>query len=282
MRPRQWTKNVLLFAGLFFSRNLLDPESVRRALEGFAIFCFLSGAVYMINDVRDAPRDRLHPRKCKRPIASGELRPATAVRAAMLIAGAALFASFWLSPFFGMCSLAYLLMMITYSLYLKDVFLIDAMIIAMGFIIRAVSGVIVLRTVDKDIPLTSWFVLCVMFLSLLLAFCKRRSERAALNDGAMATRPVLQLYSPALVDQAIGICAAGAILSYSLYATTTHNPWTMLTTLPFVVFGIFRYLHLVYNCENGEAPERVLTSDLPLLGCVLLWALALVLVYFPM
>jgi 4-hydroxybenzoate polyprenyltransferase len=281
MRPRQWIKNILLFAGLYFSRNLLDPVSVQRTLAAFIIFCLLSGSIYLLNDVIDAPRDRLHPQKRHRPVASGQLPATVALRVALVSTGGALAAGFWLSPFFGMCCVAYILMMVAYSLALKEVFLIDTMIIAMGFVIRAVSGVIVLRTADLSVPLTTWFVVCVMFLSLLLAFCKRRSERRTLNETASDFRPVLSHYSLALVDSGITICAGGAILSYTLYATTTDNTWVMLTTLPFVLYGIFRYLHLVFNCEDGEAPEKVLTSDLPLLGCVVLWGLSLVLVYFP-
>jgi len=281
MRPRQWIKNVLLLAGLLLSRRLLDPVSVERALAGFALFCLLSGAVYLLNDVLDRERDRRHPRKCKRPIASGALPIPLAVAAMIAIALAALAGAFALSLYFGMCALAYLLLMIPYSVALKEVFLIDTLIIAMGFIIRAVSGVIVLRTPQTAVPLTSWFVICVMFLALFLAFSKRRSELVNLDAEAVRFRPVLALYSLEMMDKAIGICASGAILAYMLYATSLTNPWMMLTTIPFVIYGIFRYLHLVYNRQSGEAPELVLTTDLPLLGCVVLWTLALMLVYFP-
>ena len=281
MRPRQWTKNVLLLAGLLFSRHLLDSASVQRALAGFVIFCLLSGATYLLNDLLDRERDQLHPRKRLRPIASGQLSIGAAILAMILIGLAGLAGAFALSSYFGLCALAYLLLMIPYSVALKEVYLIDTIIIAMGFIIRAVSGVIVLRTPQTTVALTSWFVICVMFLALFLAFSKRRGERVMLNDNASAFRPVLGMYSLEMMDKVITISAGGAILSYMLYATSRPDPWMMLTTLPFVIYGIFRYLHLVYNQQAGEAPEIVLTTDLQLLGCVVLWVLSLMLVFFP-
>ncbi|MCL5270707.1 MAG: UbiA prenyltransferase family protein [bacterium] len=281
-RPRQWIKNLLVLSGLFFARKLLDPKAVERALGAFIIFCLLTGAIYLINDVIDYPRDRLHPEKRRRPVASGDLSIQTAVLAACILAAVGLAASFLISLYFGMCAAAYFLMMAAYSVSLKDVFIIDTMIIALGFIIRAVSGVIVLRTPQTRVPLTSWFVICVMFLSLLLAFCKRRSERVRYNEDALATRPVLAMYSLPLLDLMIGVCATGAILSYTLYATSAHSAWNMwlwLATLPFVLFGIFRYLFLVYNLEDGEAPEIILTRDAQMLGCIGLWGLSLVAVF---
>ena len=281
MRPRQWTKNVLLFAGLFFSKNLLDPDLVERALAGFCIFCLLSSSAYLLNDLLDAPRDRLHPTKRHRPIAAGTLAPRTAVTAMVALVVVSLIWSWFISSYFWMCSVAYLLITIAYSCVMKEVYLIDTLIIAMGFIIRAVSGVIVLRTPSDPVELTSWFVVCVMFLSLLLAFCKRRSELVNLDEGAASFRPVLAMYSVRFMDGAIAVCAAGSILSYTLYTTTTKEAWTMLASLPFVIYGIFRYLHLVYNTEAGEAPEKTLIGDLPLLGCIVLWGMSMVWVYFP-
>ncbi len=281
MRPRQWIKNVLLLAGLFFARELFEPLSVARALLAFIFFCLLSGSVYLVNDLVDLERDRLHPRKRHRPLASGALAPAVAIVAAVVAGLVALGGSWLISPWFFMCASAYLLMMLAYSLALKNVFLIDTMIIAMGFTLRAVSGVIALRTPEQAVPMTTWFVICVMFLSLLLAFCKRRSEWARMEADAGSTRPVLGFYSLPLMDRVIGICATSAILSYALYAVTLEDPWMMLTTLPFVMFGIFRYLHLVYNHQEGEAPEHVLLSDGPMLACVGAWLVALAFVYFP-
>lgn len=274
MRPRQWSKNLLLFAGIFFSQNFFDPTMLGRAVGGFVVFCLLSGAIYLLNDIADIEHDRLHPAKAKRPIALGELSVATARGAAFWIATAGVIGAFMLSWYFGICALAYLGMMLAYVYGLKHVFLIDTLLIAMGFIIRAVSGVIVLRVSDgPEVPLTPWFVICVMFLSLILALGKRRAEAISVSVHGMQTRPVLNDYSQILVDLVIGVCTAGALLSYALYCMTTPLPWEMLSTMPFVIFGLFRYLHLLFNRNEGETPENLLTRDGTIIGCVVIWAI---------
>lgn len=281
MRPRQWIKNLLLFAGLIFAQRLLDPISLMRAIGGFGAFCLASGSIYLLNDVIDYPRDRLHPRKCKRPIASGALGRGEALRSSLVVMAVAAIFAFFITPYFGVCLLAYLLMMVAYTLLLKNVFLVDTIIVAMGFIIRAVSGVIILRRPDLPVELTSWFVICVMFLSLLLAFCKRRSERTRLSEGASDFRPVLEFYTDELTGHAIAICAGGALLSYTLYATGAENTWLLLASLPMVIYGIFRYLYLVFANQDGEAPELVITRDLPLAACVVMWLMSMVVAYLP-
>ena len=281
MRPRQWPKNLLLLAGLFFARKFNDPHSIYAALSGFVIFCGLSGSIYLFNDVLDRDKDRSHPLKKSRPVASGALSPGIALAAAAIITGVSMAWGFQISPWFGWCSTAYTLMMLAYSLKLKHVFLIDTLIIAMGFLIRAVSGVIVLRTPSAHVELTPWFVICVLFLSLLLAFCKRRAERASMLGEALKTRPVLACYSIQLLDMVIGISASGAILSYALYAMSFARPWLVLLTLIFVLFGIFRYLHLVYEKGLGEAPEMILLTDRSILLCLLLWGISLIFIYMP-
>jgi 4-hydroxybenzoate polyprenyltransferase len=281
MRPRQWIKNILLLAGLFFSREILHVPSILRAAGAFTVFCLASGAIYLINDLLDAPRDRLNPQKARRPIASGQLASGPALVAAMASGLAALAGGYALSMPFGLCTTAYLVMMIGYCAVLKNVFLIDALIIALGFVIRAVAGVIALRTPELQVPLTVWFVVCIIFLSLFLALCKRRGELGRLDADAVQFRPVLAHYTTAVLDQLVVLCATCAVLSYTLYATNLKDPWMMLTTLPFVIYGVFRYMHLVYARGSGDAPEEVLTHDWPLLGCVLLWLTALAFVYMP-
>jgi 4-hydroxybenzoate polyprenyltransferase len=281
LRPHQWIKNVLLFAGLFFTRLFLHPASILRALAAFALFCAASGAIYLLNDILDAPRDRLNPRKRHRPIATGELSPAAAGGAAAALMIAVVAGGYSLSLPFGMCASAYLAMMIGYCTLLKNVFLVDALIIAMGFVIRAIAGVIALRTPDQQAPLTTWFVVCIIFLSLFLALSKRRSELMRLDKDAAAFRPVLALYTTTLLDQLVSLCATAAVLSYTLYATSLAEPWMMLSTLPFVIYGLFRYMYLVDSLGSGDAPEDVLMKDGPLLGCVLLWLAALGFVYLP-
>lgn len=287
IRPRQWAKNILLLAGLYFpdrvthSPLLSYPSEIARAFAGFLIFCALSGAVYLLNDVIDAPRDRLHPKKKFRPIASGELGPRLALIVMAVLFGGGLAAAYALSLAFFYLALAYAGMMIAYSLRLKEVFLIDTMIISMGFILRAVAGVIVLRTPERAVDLTPWFVICVLFLSQFIAFCKRRSELMTLESGAGRHRKVLEQYSPLLLDVGIGVSATASVLAYALYATEHPHRWEMLTTLPFVLYGVFRYLHLVYKEKLGDAPEEALLGDKSLLGCVALWGLTLLLVFYP-
>lgn len=287
MRPKQWTKNILLLGGLYFPHAagrdplFLHSEALLRAVGGFLVFCALTSSIYILNDIIDAPKDRLHPRKRKRPIASGELSPRVAGAVGAILCAASMAGAWRLSPAFFLCASAYLAKNVAYSLMLKEVFLIDTMIISMGFIIRAVSGVIVLRTPEQYVELTPWFAICVLFLSLFLAFCKRRSEIAVLEENAASHRKVLQEYSGPLLDMGIGVSATAAILAYALYATNHPNPWMMLTTLPFVLYGIFRYIFHVYSLKEGDAPEEVLLGDTTLMGCIVLWAMALALVFYP-
>lgn len=285
-RPKQWVKNVLLLAGLYFPQSdgggplLLDQTAAIRGLAGFAIFCLLSSSIYMLNDAIDAPKDRLHPKKKHRPIASGELSERAAVRLFVVLAAVGLACAFLLSFAFGLCATAYIGMEIAYCLGLKEVFLIDTMIISMGFILRAVSGIIVLRTPEQNVVLTPWFVICVLFLSLLLAFCKRRGELVMFEKQSFAYRSVLREYSREVLDVGIGVCATATILAYALYAVENPEPWFMLSTLPFVIFGVFRYLYLAYKRGQGDAPEEVFLGDAALLSCVVMWGLSLALVFY--
>lgn len=277
IRPKQWSKNVLLFAGLFLSHTFTHGPSVMRALLGFVTFCLISGAVYLVNDIIDLPRDRMHPRKALRPIASGELKISTARWMAFYFAAAGVGLAYYLSWYFALTAVAYLLLMAGYVLGLKNQFLLDSLTIAIGFVIRAVAGVIVLRAGGAPyVQLTVWFVICVFFLALLLAFGKRRGELLVLEDTSLQFRPVLGVYSLSLIDAFIVVCTAGAVMAYALYCTTLASPWPMLSTLPFVLFGVFRYLHLIYNRREGEAPENTLMGDPIMLGTVAIWTVTVV------
>jgi 4-hydroxybenzoate polyprenyltransferase len=283
-------KNILLLAGLYFPSEdgsggagaplLLDQHSALRALAGFAIFCALSSAIYLLNDAIDAPKDRLHPKKRHRPIASGELSVRAAIRISFILAALGLAGAYTLSFAFGLCASAYVGMEIAYCLGLKEVFLIDTMIISMGFILRAVSGIIVLRTPDQNVVLTPWFVICVLFLSLLLAFCKRRGELVLFEAQAVQYRSVLREYSREVLDMGIAVCSTATILAYALYSVENPKPWFMLSTLPFVIFGVFRYLYLAYKRGQGDAPEEVFLGDPALLSCVVFWSFSLALVFY--
>jgi 4-hydroxybenzoate polyprenyltransferase len=286
MRPKQWTKNLLLFAGLVFSHNLTRWDRVLEAIAAFLVFCGLSGVVYIYNDIRDAPSDRQHPLKQKRPIASGRLPVGAAWVAAGIIATAALAGSWMLNAKFAGLALTYFVLMLAYSAVLKHVVILDLMVVAMGFVIRAVAGVKAIEHAGENIAITPWFITCVLFLALFIAICKRRHELVLLSDGARNHRPVLEHYSTAFVDQMVSVATAVTVISYALYVTlgvsraqVRHPEW-MIWTLPFVLYGIFRYLYLAYRRDEGGAPEALLLQDAPLLVNVLLWLATISLILY--
>jgi 4-hydroxybenzoate polyprenyltransferase len=262
MRPRQWSKNLLLFAGIIFAAEVGDWVRWAEAGIAFAAYCAASSAAYLVNDVRDAAHDRLHPLKRLRPVARGELSP----RAALLLAGAlAVLAAALVAPL-GLLSLAFLAgflaLQVAYSLALKHVVLVDVLAIAALFVIRSAAG-----AEAVDVRISPWLLVCTALLALFLALAKRRSELVLPGTG----RPVLEGYSLPLVDQLITITVACTIAAYSVYTITAHSA-AMAATIPFVVFGLFRYLLLVHRDELGEEPENVLLTDRPLIAAVSLWA----------
>ncbi len=283
MRPRQWIKNLLIFAGMVYAGKMTHGPSVARAVAAFVLFSALSGVVYIVNDIFDIEQDRHHPTKSKRPIASGRLAVGTAWLAAAGIALAALALSFWMSPPFGLCALVYVCMMFAYSLRLKAVVILDVLILAIGFVLRALAGTLVI-----SVETTPWFLSCVLFLALFIAICKRRHELLLLNDRAGHHRAVLRDYSTELLDQMVSASTAAAVLSYALWAVAAqseHAPHPefrgMILTVPFVVYGIFRYLFLVYHRREGGAPEVLFLTDRALLINVVLWLMVVVLlIYF--
>jgi 4-hydroxybenzoate polyprenyltransferase len=285
LRPKQWVKNLLLLAGLVFARRWSDPASVLHALAGFAVFCALSGVVYIHNDISDLAQDREHPRKRLRPIASGRISSRAAGVGAVALAVIALGASLlWLPlPFFCL-ALAYLLLTATYSWHLKHVAVLDILILAVGFVLRALAGIEVIRfDPTSPVEVTSYFLLTTLFLALFLATAKRRAELLTLGDEAAAHRRVLGEYSPAYLDLVLAVVTAGTLFSYALWATqgqfarigesgtTTDSPYLLVLTMPFVVYGMFRYLWLACQQQEGGAPELVLLQDKPLLATVFLW-----------
>lgn len=285
LRPRQWTKNLLLFAGLIFTANLKNMELLGRAVAGFVIFCGLSGVVYLINDLRDMESDRNHPEKKNRPIASGHLPVGAAYLAIFVIGVPALVAAYVLGLEFGICATLYVVLVTLYSLALKHYVILDLMIVAGGFVIRAVAGIAVIAVPGKAPEITSWFIACTLFLALFLAICKRRHELLLLNEGAMNHRPVLEEYSAAFLDQMVAITTTATVISYALWSTIgKFARYHMIFTLPFVLYGIFRYLYLVYRKEEGGAPEIILLKDRSLLIDIILWlgsTIALLYLYKP-
>ncbi len=279
MRPKQWVKNVFVLAAVVFGQKLGDPVAVLRALSAFACFCVLSSTAYLLNDIADREADRLHPVKRKRPVASGALSVRAASVQAVLLAVAGLGGALALGPAFGGVACAYVFMNLAYSLALKQVVILDVMVVATGFLLRAWAGAVVL-----SVAMSHWLALCTGLLALFLGFVKRRQEIEAL-DGATEQRPILREYSLPFLDQMIGIVTASTVLAYSLYAFSPEVAEKLGTrhlglTIPFVLFGIFRYLYLVHRRGEGENPTLLVLSDRPLLANVLLWAAAvLVAVY---
>lgn len=273
LRPRQWVKNVFVLAALVFAGRLTDPHGVALALGGFAIFCMLSSAVYLVNDVRDRDADRLHPVKRGRPIAAGEISPAAASGLSVVLAVAALVAAFRMDPGFGKVASGYFVLNLAYSFGLKRVVILDVMIVATGFLLRAWAGALVL-----DVAISRWLVLCTGLIALFLGFVKRRQEIAALGGGE-ATRPILREYSLPFLDQMIGVVTGATVVAYSLYAFSPEVAQKLGTqhmglTIPFVLFGIFRYLYLVHQRGEGENPTAIMLKDVPLMLDVALWGVA--------
>lgn len=283
VRPEQWTKNLFVFAALLFARRLDDGGAVLVATEAFVIFCALSGAVYIANDLSDRTADREHPVKRLRPLASGALSPVTAGAAAVLLGGGAVAAAWMVGPALAATAIAYLILQLAYSLVLKHVVILDALAIASGFVLRAVAGGVAIA-----VPVSNWLLACTTLLALFLALAKRRHELTALADGATRHRPILTEYSPYLLDQMIAVVTASAVVAYAAYTTSPETAARLGTdhlamTIPFVLYGIFRYLYLVHRRDGGGNPSTLLLNDGPLMACVVLWAVAIVvLLYTPM
>jgi 4-hydroxybenzoate polyprenyltransferase len=279
MRPKHWVKNVFVFAPLVFAHQLGDSQSLLLACAAFAVFCLLSSSVYLVNDIADRESDRLHPVKRRRPIASGELSARTAGVFALLLAGGSLAAALALSVPFAAVTSTYLLTNLAYSMMLKRVVILDVMVVAAGFLLRAWAGSVVI-----DVEMSHWLVLCTGLIALFLGFVKRRQELAGLGE-ATEQRPILREYSLPFLDQMISIVTASTVLAYTLYAFSPEvaaklgTPW-LGVTIPFVLFGIFRYLYLVHQRGEGENPTLLFLSDGPLIATLLLWGAAVLMALY--
>jgi 4-hydroxybenzoate polyprenyltransferase len=296
MRPRQWTKNAFVLAALVFDRQLTQIPALIISLAGFLIFCLISSAVYLINDIADVESDRLHPQKRNRPIASGKLSIRVASIAAVLIVLVCLPAAWFLSKSFAIITTIYFLMMLAYSKWLKHIPLIDVLIIAAGFVLRVAAGVSLIET-ERFSP---WLYVVTTLFALYIGFGKRRAELTMLGNNPTIptskvespgyqkarvnqTRRVLDGYTIPFLDQLITIVSSTTIIAYSLYTFNAPNlpvNHTMMLTIPFLVFGIFRYLYLIQVKQEGGAPEELLLSDRPLQITVLLWMISVVIVFY--
>jgi 4-hydroxybenzoate polyprenyltransferase len=278
LRPAQWTKNFFVFLPLLFGERLLDPRSIAYSVGGFVVFCILSGVVYLINDVADREADRGHPVKMRRPIASGALSPGTAMATALALGTLAVAGAFWLRPAFGILAASYLGLLVLYSGPLKHVVIIDVLTIAVGFVLRVAAGAVVI-----NVPISPWLYVLTILLALFLVLSKRRHELVLLADRATDHRRILEEYSPYLLDQMIAVVTASTLVAYAIYTVSPDTIEKFGTkqlglTLPFPLYGIFRYLYLVHQKEGGGSPSEMLLNDRPLLICVALWALAVALI----
>ncbi len=280
MRPRQWTKNAFIFAALVFDRKLLDFSALTRTTLAFLLFCLLASSVYIINDIIDRESDRVHPVKKNRPIASGKLPVGFALGIGILLLLVSLIGAFFLSRGLFLISIVYFVLNIAYSKWLKHIPLIDVLVIAGCFVLRVAAGVSVIE-VQRFSP---WLYVVTTLLALYLGFGKRRAELAVLvNDNPQAHRKVLSGYSIALIDQLITIVSATTIIAYSLYTFSAPNlpeNHAMMLTIPFVLYGIFRYLYLISKHDAGGEPEEILLKDRPIQLTVLLWGLAVLVIFY--
>jgi len=271
LRPKQWTKNLLVFAGILFSKNLLNLPMLLDVISAFFIFCLSSGVVYIINDIADIEKDRLNPLKANRPIASGRLKVWQVKVAVIVLTPICLTASYFISLRLFLVIISYIILQIFYSFYIKNIPILDIFSISLGSVLRVVGGVVVI-----NVTVSSWLLICTILLSLLLALSKRRYELIALDQEAKNHRKVLAEYSPNLLDQMISVVTTSLLVTYTMYTiseetVTRFGTKYLVFTVPFVLYGIFRYLYLMYQKGFGESPESAIIFDRPLMINVLLW-----------
>lgn len=271
LRPHQWVKNSLLFGGLIFSRSLFHWEALGLSLGAFMTFCMASAGIYLLNDLRDLEADRRHPTKRLRPLAAGTVSPVTAIVVMGVLLISALLVAFVLQPVFHLILSIYVLLNVVYSLGLKRLVIIDVMVIAIGFVLRAVAGAIIV-----GVQPSPWLILCTLMLALMIGFGKRRHELTLLQEDAHSHRHSLQEYSVQFLDLMMAISGAASVMTYALYTMAVETvarfgSHSLIFTTPWVLYGVFRYLYLVYQCTEGGDPARLLVSDRPTLVNVMLW-----------
>ena len=279
-RPAQWLKNGVVLAALIFAGEAMNTLAIELALAAMAIFCLLSSAVYTLNDLVDRDKDRQHPLKKNRPIASGKVSVPTGIAMAIALLTVSLAAAWFIGTGFFVVSIIYFSLNLFYSFWLKNIVIIDVMSIALGFVLRAYAGAFAI-----GVPASKWLLINTLFLALFLAFGKRRHELVLLEEGAIAHREILSRYSPYLLDQMIGVVTASVVVVYMLYTFSAEvisrlGTENLFLTIPFVVYGIFRYLYLIHKEERGGEPTKVLISDRPILIDVILWLATVIIVLY--
>lgn len=280
MRPKQWIKNFFIFAALIFSQNILNLPLLLKTVVAFIAFCILSSSLYILNDLKDLEEDKLHPLKSKRPIASGRLRRSTAVVAFVALSLLGFLLALNLNLYFFLFALVYYLLQVAYSFRLKHVVILDVFIIAAGFLIRVVAGGLAI-----EVAISHWLLICTALLALFLSMSKRRHELCLLEEEAVNHRSILKEYNAYLLDQMIGVVTASTVVAYSLYTVseetvTKFGTTKLICTVPFVLYGIFRYLYLVHQRAEGGSPEALILKDKPLLIDIFLWIVAVILILY--
>ncbi len=280
LRPQQWTKNLLVFAGLIFAQRLFDARALTTSIAAFAVFCGLSSVVYLINDLSDRDADRLHPTKARRPIASGALAPGAAWTAAAVLGIASIAGALAISRSFAVVGGLYLVLLSAYSAWLKHLVILDVLTLASGFVLRAVAGAVAI-----EVPFSNWLLLMTLLLALFIGLSKRRAELVTMADRATGHRRILAEYSPYLLDQMIGVVTASTLIAYAFYTISPDvvqhfGTDRLIYTVPVVIYGIFRYLYLIHQREEGGNPSELLVTDRPILACVALWGLAVVIILY--
>ena len=279
MRPKQWLKNVFVFAPLVFDVKLFDLRYLAQTIAGFVLLCLVSGTVYIINDLADIEGDRQHPRKRNRPLAAGQISVPAAIIGAVVILLIALPLGFLLDYVLGAILTGYLLIQIAYSFWLKNVVILDVLIVASGFLLRVAAGVPLVEA-ERFSP---WLYICMTLLALLIGFGKRRHELMLLKENANTHRRSLEEYNLPLLDHIISIVTSSTLLAYALYTFSAPNlppNHAMMLTIPFILYTIFRYLYLIHVKEMGGAPEEIVLSDRPLQAAILLWGLSVIVVMY--
>lgn len=276
LRPTQWAKNLFVLAPLVFAKRLTDPTALKLGLLAFGVFCCAASAVYLVNDIRDREEDRRHPLKRRRPLAAGTLKVSTAAVTALVLAAGAFVGALVLGPLFTALLTAYLLLNLLYSAWLKNQVILDVMAISLGFVLRVLAGGAAIA-----VEISSWLLLCTIFIALFLAFSKRRHELSLLAESAPDQRRVLSHYSLTFLDQMINVVTASTVVAYALYAVAPEtvekfHSHHLVYTVPLVLFGIFRYLYLIYQRPGARNPTEAILSDPPFLINLLLWGLAVV------
>jgi 4-hydroxybenzoate polyprenyltransferase len=275
LRPKQWTKNLLLFAGLVFSQNLFNTPLLLKTVLAFGVFCLLSGSVYILNDIHDLAEDRKHYKKRSRPLASGRLGVREALVIFFILAVISFYLAFNLGIPFLAAAVLYFLLVFSYSLWFKHIVIIDVFAVAVGFLLRAVAGGVVI-----GVRISPWLLICTLLLALFLALTKRRHEYMVMENNGKEHRRVLADYSVAYLDQLVSIVTASTIMAYSLYTFTASSTEYLMLSIPFVIYGIFRYLFLVHKREMGGSPEDVLLKDKPLIVNIILWVAVCVVILY--